>query len=1105
MKHQKLFTNSFRPSPAKRFLRYAGAFVFLAFVAHACMAQTGTTARVTGTVTDQSGAVLPGATVIIRDADTNATRSITTAENGDYALTQLTPGKYNLTVDKQGFGSYQQNDIVLVIGQVAEINVQMQVGSQAQKVTVTSSAPVIQTEDSSVGSVIDSQTIVNTPLNGRLGIMGLMALAPGVQGAGAQDQIPVYGVTPSIGTGSRNSYGGVGYTLDGAVNMEVTLERGEGEVPPLDGLAEFKLLTSAAPAEFNQPSQVVVVTKGGTNQVHGMLLEFNRVAATAAKSYFAGALPKPQYIRNEYGGNFSGPIFIPRLYNGKNRSFFFFNYEGFRLIQASNVNSQEPTQAERSGNFAGVGTILDPLTGQPFANNQIPAARINQVDVALQNLLFPLPTAPGTGTNAFELVPYVSTATRVSFRIDHKINDSNQIRGTFLRAFYGPNPSVGASSKFGGMEGIGEHNTNSIVGWTHIFSPTLLTDTTASYLHIPVYRTPQNYNVPFSSIIPGLGTELIEGAPQLTIKNITSVTEAGSKDLIYDVQLSSSVTKVLATHTLKAGFSVLYDNHWNDGAVSPQRGSYTFTGQYSGVGYADFLLGYPSTVSKPTPNNFITRNISAQYGFYVQDDWKATPRLTFNAGLRYDLQWFRPSPYGNASLYVPSLQKVVVFGGGYPPSTSPIQAIPAFLSLPIELAAQAGLPNNVWSYLGQDTNNVGPRLGFAYQLQPNTVVRGAFGIYYNLLPASYFQNYAGNIPFEGSETFSQPAGPPSITMNAPFAATGAFTANPSVNTQHSTVTPYTEAYNLAIEHQFPGAISLRIGYVGQNNRKQNNSSGNGNTAPDINLPSLAPGPVQPRRFVQPWSTISLYDDPIFHSSLNSAQVGVHKQYRSGFMLNAEYQYTRVLGTENFQNPLNVGDSYGNVGGITPHVLVVSYSYLLPFGKGQLLFSDADNLVNKLIGGWQLSGITSFQSGQPFSVTYTSSLQGSVNSSFCAAPYCGRANLVPGVPLYPAKKSLAEWFNPAAFTAPPNYTYGTSGYNMLWGPRYQDWDMSLEKTTVWRERINLQLRMDAFNVFNHPNFAVPNAAISNPANVGAITGVASGAENRTVEFAAKLSF
>lgn len=284
-----------------------------------------------------------------------------------------------------------------------------------------------------------------------------------------------------------------------------------------------------------------------------------------------------------------------------------------------------------------------------------------------------------------------------------------------------------------------------------------------------------------------------------------------------------------------------------------------------------------------------------------------------------------------------------------------------------------------------------------------------------------------------------------------------------------------------------------MGYVGQHNVKQNNASGSGNTAPDINLPTPAPGPVQPRRFVQPWSTISLNNDPIFLSSLNSLQVGVHKQYRSGFMLNAEYQYTRVLGTENFLDPLTIGDSYGNIGGITPQVLEVSYSYLLPFGKGQLLFSDAGNLVNKIISGWQLSGLSDYQGGQPFSVSFTASLQGAPN---------GRADRVPGVPLYPAHKSFHEWFNPAAFTAPVPYTYGNSAYDLLWTPRSQDWDMSMEKNTVWREKLNLQLRKDAFNVFNHPNFGTPGAAVSNPSNFGQIT---SAGENRTVEFAAKLSF
>lgn len=256
-----------------------------------------------------------------------------------------------MTVTKAGFKSFQQQNITLVIGQIAEIDPQLQVGEQQEQVTVTSREPAIQTADSSVGLVIDAATITNTPLNGRLGITGLLALAPGVQGAGSQDQIPVYGVTPAINSGARNAYGAVGFYLDGGVNEWVSLQRPLGEVPPLDGVAEFKAITTNAPAQYVNAADIVVVSRGGTIQFHGLLVEFNLVAAASAKYYFAEASRKPQYIRNEFGGNFSGPILIPHLYNGRDRSFFFFNYEGFRLHQASNLNSQVPTTLERQGIF----------------------------------------------------------------------------------------------------------------------------------------------------------------------------------------------------------------------------------------------------------------------------------------------------------------------------------------------------------------------------------------------------------------------------------------------------------------------------------------------------------------------------------------------------------------------------------------------------------------------------------------------------------------------------------------------------------------------------------------------------------------------------------
>lgn len=1132
-------------SPGFRVLTFAAAI--LSLIAFQAASGQGITGSVTGTVTDPSGAVVVGATVTIQNVNTNLIRTAKTSDAGTFTVTQLPSGLYSVKIDKSGFKSYVQTGITLAIDQIAQINAQLSVGSQAQSVEVTSTGPVIQTETSSVGEVIDSQAIQNTPLNGRLSVMGLIALSPGVQGVGAQDQLAVRGLTYAVGTGSRNAYGGLGSTLDGVVNKEITLQRSEPEIPSLDALSEFKVLSTGAPAEFNEPSQVIVVTKSGANRFHGELLEYNRSKGTSAKSYFAGSLPRAAYERNEFGGNFSGPILLPG-YKGRDRSFFFVAYEGFRLDQSANKNSQEPTLLERQGIFTEfTQPVIDPSTGQPFSGQKIPTGQQNSVSLQLLKLLYPEPTTSGTGTNTFELIPYTSNAKRFSLRVDHRISDKDQIRGTFMEALYGPNPDVGSSSLQGGFSGDGEHNTQTILGWTHTFSPTLLIDTYASFFHLPIYRTPQNVNTKWESIIPELSPQLIEGAPQISVTNITSVGEQGSKDLEQAIEASTAITKVLARHTIKTGFSYIFDNHWNEGAVGPQRGSYSFNGQFTQCSttfssacvskgapwaFADFLLGLPSTTGQGTPGTSITRNISSQYAAYVQDDWKVTSKLTVNIGIRYDLQWFNPGPYGQSSLYDPSLGKVIVFGNSYPAGAISAYVNSLQASNLIALSSNSSISSNPFAYLGRPGKNFAPRFGFAYQFWPNTVVRGAYGIYFNLLPASYVGSMFGTLPFVASQSFTNSKTYASaFTMSNPFSAAGTYSPNPSVNAEHPLITPYTEEYNLAVEHQFPGGFDLRIGYVGQHNLKQNNASGPGTTAPNINLadPPIVGSTVQSTNLHQPFASIPYNMDPLFHSIMNSLQVGAHKQYTHGLAFGVEYQWTSVLGTENVQDPSgrHPRDSYGPVGGITPQVLQLNYSYALPFGRGHSLFGGAGDLTNKLIGGWQISGITNAQTGQPFSVSYSApgSPVGQVG---------GRANRVPGVPLYPAKKTLAEWFNPAAFTAPPCYnsvetgsstvncqavynagvtagvptyaSYGNSGYDMLRGPRFQDWDMSLQKNIPWRERYNVQLRADSFNVFNHPNFGTPNANISN-SNVGTITGTSGtpSYEQRTLEFAAKFSF
>ena len=608
----------------------------------------GITGSINGIVTDGSGAAITDATVTVRQIDTNESRIVTTSHVGSYAVTQLAPGRYSVRVDKDGFKIFQQSGITLVIDQVAQIDARLEVGSDQQTVNVTSASPVIQTETSSVGLVIDSATIQNTPLNGHVSILGLINLTPGVQDVAAQDQVPVRGVTLAFGTNQRNSYGDVGNTFDGVTNMEIELQRAQSEVPSLDAIAEFKVIDQGAPAEFNQPNQIIVVSASGTNALHGEGFEFNRSRGTAAKAWVplphASAPARAPYQRNEYGGNLSGPVYIPHLYNGRDRSFFFASYEGFHLTQSAPVNSTQPTAAERTGDFScflpgGVCTptvtvLKNPLTGQPFPGNIINVP-LNPVSLQLQSLLIPPSTTQTTGVNTLELIPHTTEVTRFNLRVDHKISDRDQLRGTWLRAFYGPFPDVGTSSLAGGTSQDGEHNDIFVAGWTHTFSPTLLLDSYVSYMHMPLYRSAQNDKTNFGSFIPGLGAELLEGAPTISITNITGISEPGSKNLEQTYQGNTALTKVLPKHTVKAGFSYLYNTSWQD---SSGHGSFSFNGNYTGNAYADFLLGYPNSTGTSTPQDFIVRWNSAQYGMYVQDDWKILHNLTFNFGLRYDLQ-----------------------------------------------------------------------------------------------------------------------------------------------------------------------------------------------------------------------------------------------------------------------------------------------------------------------------------------------------------------------------------------------------------------------------------------------------------------------------------
>jgi hypothetical protein len=1071
-------------------IRHRLAPLICCFIATAAMTFSQTTATVTGRVQDPTSAIVLGAKVTIANSDTNISNSTETGSTGDYVLTLLPPGKYELTVSHPGFKTYVQSGIVLQINQKLKLDVSLPVGSVAENVQVTGEAPVISTEDHQIGKVIDNKSITQLPLNGRLNIAGLLALAPGIQNAGTQDQVPYFGVTPTVSGGSTTQ--SVAFTLDGITNTLSWIERGMVEYPPLDGLQEFKVVTSGASAEFGKANQVVVVSKSGTNELHGELYEQNRNRALAAKNFFATQLANPAYNRNEYGGNFSGPIILPHLYNGRDRTFFFLNYEGFNLLQAATSSQQVSTAAERQGDFSGLAAITDPSSGKPFPNNVIPAPRINQVDARLGQL-YPLPntagTGPaGTGINLVQNISYVSEVQRGSFRIDHNLSDHTQLGFSFLQENVGPNPSPGPVSTFGGLAGIGEHLTLPVLSLNHVFSPTIVTETRLGYQHHRIFRVPQNNALNASSIIPGLPPQPIDGTPQITITNIVSMSEAGSSDLQQDINFVQNVTVVRGSHTMKAGLDYNFTTHYNLAASSPQRGSYGFTGRYTGTAFADFVLGYPNSTQLPVPAAVAGKYAATRYGAFFQDDWKISSKMTLNLGLRYDLQIIRPMVYGVASAFIPNLGKIAVFADSLPPA-----AIPAAVSAyPVALSKDLGLPSRLMEYLGQNVANFAPRVGIAYLLRPKTVFRSGFGIYYNALPLNYTQSAQNNVPFLTVGTYEQPSGSiPGFTMNNPFPGIGSLPANPNAQAYATTTTPYNIQWNATLEHELRGGIALRASYVGQRNVRQLGSNLN------INQPPPSPGAVQPHRPYQPFATITLNGDPVFQSSVNALQGGIEKRYNNGLLITAQHAYTRAIGTETFQNPSNYNDSRGNLSNIRRHVLATSYVYDLPFGQGKPFFSGVSRFAQALVGGWQLSGIFQPMSGLPFSPTFSTSVVGSVG---------GRPNLVSGVPLYPSQRTIAQYFNPAAFSVPANFTFGNAGYDLLWGPGQYTWDMGAAKNFRLHERLNLELRMDAFSVFNHPTFgnqgANPNTDITNAATVGRIT-TAGG--NRSLQFGGKLSF
>ncbi len=1029
------------------------------------VAQT-TQGTILGKVTDPTGAVLAGATVTLLNENTNVTASTKTGTTGDYVFSNIIPGPYQISITASGFSEYTIKHVVLNVNQTVRQNVTLIVGSVSTSLAVTADIPVVQTDTSSVGSVVESKQVTRIPLNGRTNMFGLLALAPGVQNAGANARI------------SGSSWrGGAVATMDGMINMEMENSRLSDADPSLESIQEFKVINSTGSAEYGAgTAQILIATKTGTNSIHGSAFEYNRVKSLTARNFFATS--KPPYTRNEFGASLGAPI-------KKNKLFFFGSYEAYLYRTSNTYRTAQPTTALLSGDFTGLSAVTDPLSRTPFAGNKIPATRFSSTSKSLLSY-FATPnlattSAAGLGTNYVTNLGTQQDNYRYQGRIDYAIDERNSLFVRYYKTDMSPYYVPGSTEKMGGID-KSYWIQNLVVNYTRVFTPSVVNVLTVGKMRESDHRESQNSGLLQSTLIPTLNNVNTLGLPTVSITGFSGLGDGGgSADIMPTYQVSDNITWVKGTHTFKGGFSWLrYCFHnWQ---YSPA--SFSFTGTYSGNAFADFLLGDLKSSSRPLSAADVAP-LNHRFGFYFQDDWRVSPKLTVNAGLRYELPTKYNNTIGNMSNWYPSLNKLVVLKGTYNPE--------GYTALPIIAGTSVGL--NTRNYVDNDLLQFAPRLGFAYRPLSSSrlVVRGGAGFFYDTWPWTFGSFALGNNPpFTGTQSFEPATGStPTLLFDNPF-PTGAATvaSGVSINAIDPNVRyPRTYQWNLTLESQLSANTSVRATYIGAERVHASN-------AYPINTPSQAPGAVQPRRPYQPFGAISYYQNNLT-ANTQQLQLSALRRFASGLSFGVEYSLSHVLTAATTDlgvatDPMNLRLDRGNDSSIRRHYMVANYVYELPFGKGRKFLSSLNGPLDAIIGGWETSGILTLGSGLPYSVTFTSSVVGWTSNR---ADKVGDASL--------DNATIQKWFNTSAYALPAQFTFGNSAPYSLFGPGFFDWTTGVFKNFNIKDVCKLQFRSEFFNVLNHASFSNPASNISAPSTVGTITSTSN--SPRTVQFALRVEF
>jgi len=1045
--------------------------VLLLVLPAAVTAQTNR-ASVRGTVHDAKQAVIPEAKVSVTNSATGERRTVSADSNGNYAISSLPAGSYELNAEYPNFQKFSQL-IELHVNQEERVDPQLEVsGPDLVPINTTDDAEM-KRDTPSLGTVIENRQITNLPLDGRnfyelsLLVPGAVPPAPGSAGS-------VRGDFAFSVNGAREDSNN--FLLDGVYNVDPKLNT-FGVRPSVDAIREFEMLTSTYDASFgrNPGAQVNVVLKSGSNDFHGSAFEFHRNAALDARNFFAPASePDPKYIRNQFGGSLGGPI-------KHDRTFFFADYEGTRSREGITRVTNVPTALERNGNFSQtiLGKPTNPFTGgMPFDNDTIPDFFINPIGRAIA-ALYPLPNRNVPFANFVSSPTLRDDNDSFDVRVDHNLTDRAQL--TFRYSFgdrdlFEPftGPTLSAVPGFGDF--VKRRSQNGMGALTLVLTPTLVNESRVAFSRVASSVTQEasvlNSEVGLPTISP---RERDLGLSFITITGFSPLGDEGNNPqhgVTNVYQFINNSSYVRGNHLVKFGADVRFtqQNAFRD---VESRGRLQFSPflTLTNNALADLLLGFPlvtSVARVDNPQQIRTHS----FNFFANDSYRVTPRLTLNGGLRYEYNSPPVDAEDRANIYDVATRSLVRVGTN-------------------------GVPRSGFE---ADKNNFAPRVGFAWSVGEKTVVRGGYGVYYDQSPLAPAEALYFNSPFFDNNVFFPLQGLP-LTVNNPFPSFFPFALPDSaLSIQRDLRTGYMQHWNFNVERQLGERNTVEVAYVGSKGTKLL-------TARDINQPQpsvLPPGlPFVPRPNPQ-FDDINLLESRA-NSNYHALQARFQRRMTRGFSTLASYTWSKSLddasnfftsaGDPNFpQNSYNVAAERGRSNFDVAHRLSVSYSYALPFRRG------GDDLAAKLANGWETFGILTLQSGRPFTVALLSEIDNSgTGRSILGFGNNDRPNLIGNPEL--SDPTPDRWFNTNAFAFSAPGTFGNAGRNILDGPGYQSFNAALVKNTNFSERVNLQFRAEAFNFFNHPNFNLPDNFLGSP-SFGRIT---SARDPRHIQFGLKLLF